>query len=122
VLNLCTIAGFGIIDCVLGGLTLAAVSNGNINATAGIVIIALCGMVISFGGYKFLHQFERYSWIFALVAIVIATGVGGKHLSTQTVTEPPAAATIVSFGGVIAGFLIPWAVRFPFFSTFGRLM
>ncbi|KAJ5314728.1 uncharacterized protein N7443_001612 [Penicillium atrosanguineum] len=117
-LNLCTIAGFGIIDCVLGGLTLAAVSDGNINATTGIVIIALCGMIISFGGYQFLHQFERYSWIFALVAIVIATGIGGHHLSTNAVTEPPAAATIVSFGGVIAGFLIPWAAMASDFAVY----
>ncbi|KAJ5917992.1 hypothetical protein N7454_010367 [Penicillium verhagenii] len=118
VLNLCTIAGFGVIDCVLGGLTLAAVSDGNINATAGIVIIGLCGMMISFGGYRFLHQFERYSWIFALVAIVIATGVGGHHLSTESTTEPPAVSTIISFGGVIAGFLIPWAAMASDFAVY----
>ena len=111
VLNLCTISGFGIIDCVLGGLTLAAVSHGSINATAGIVIVALVSMLIALGGYRCLHQFERYSWIVTLIAIVIATGVGGSHLSTQgSSSQPPAAATIVSFGGAIAGFLIPWAV------------
>lgn len=109
-MNLCTIAGFGVIDCVLGGSTLAAVSGGKIDATVGIVIIALIAMVVCFGGIKVLHQYERYSWIFALVAITIATGVGGKHLVNQ-VTDPTAsAATLVSFGGVVAGFLIPWAV------------
>ncbi|KAJ5902169.1 hypothetical protein N7495_002697 [Penicillium taxi] len=118
ILNLCTIAGFGIIDCVLGGMTLSAVSDGKINATAGIVIIAICGMVISFGGYKTLHQFERYSWIFALVAILVATGVGGKHLSTQVVTEPASGSTIVSFAGVIAGFLIPWAAMSSDFAVY----
>lgn len=110
-LNLCTIAGFGVINCVLGGSTLSAVSGGKVNATAGIVVIALLGMIISFGGIRFLHQYERYSWIPALIAIIVATGVGGKHLSNQAVTETPAAADIISFGGVIAGFLIPWAVR-----------
>jgi purine-cytosine permease-like protein len=89
------------------------VSNGSIDDTAGIVVIGICGMVVSFGGYKFLHQYERYCWLFALVAIVIATGVGGSKLSHQTPTEPPTAATVLSFGGVIAGFLIPWAVRTP---------
>lgn len=110
-LNLCTIAGFGVVSCVLGGSTLSAVSDGSIDDTAGIVVIGVCGMVVSFGGYKFLHQYERYCWLFALVAIVIATGVGGSNLSTQTTTVPPTAATVLSFGGVIAGFLIPWAVR-----------
>ncbi|KAL3472356.1 permease for cytosine/purines, uracil, thiamine, allantoin-domain-containing protein [Aspergillus californicus] len=116
--NLCTIAGFGIIDCVLGGMTLAAVSGGNINATVGIVITALCGLVIAMGGYKVLHQFERYSWIFALVAMLIATGEGGKHLSHQAATEPPTPATIISFGGVIAGFLIPWAAMASDFTVY----
>jgi purine-cytosine permease-like protein len=110
-LNLCTIAGFGVIDCVLGGTTLSAVSGGSIDATAGIVIIALIAMVVCFGGMRVLHQYERYSWIFALIAIIIATGVGGKHLSNQVVNPPATAATIVGYGGVVAGFLIPWAVR-----------
>lgn len=109
-INLCTIAGFGIIASVLGGQTLSAVSEGSIDSTAGIVIMGICGMVVSFGGYKLLHQYERYCWVFALIAIVITTGVGGKNLHFNTPTEPPAPATIISFGGVIAGFLIPWAV------------
>ncbi|KAL4864579.1 hypothetical protein BDV12DRAFT_188828 [Aspergillus spectabilis] len=117
-LNLCTIAGFGIIDCVLSGMTLAAVSGGNIDATTGIVIIAICGVVISAGGYKVLHQFEQYSWISALIAITIATGVGGKHLSKQGVTEPPTPASIISFGGIIAGFLVPWATMASDFTVY----
>ncbi|BCS28515.1 purine-cytosine permease family protein [Aspergillus puulaauensis] len=117
-LNLCTIAGFGVVSCVLGGSTLSAVSDGSIDDTAGIVVIGVCGMVVSFGGYKFLHQYERYCWLFALVAIVIATGVGGSNLSAQTPTVPPTAATVLSFGGVIAGFLIPWAGMAADFSVY----
>jgi purine-cytosine permease-like protein len=109
-LNLCTIAGFGVIDCVLGGFTLSAVSDGNIDSTAGIIIIALIGMFVSFGGYQFLHQYERYSWGFALIAIVIATGTGGKELFRQVEQPAPTPAAILSYGGIVAGFLIPWAV------------
>ncbi|KAI1261968.1 permease for cytosine/purines, uracil, thiamine, allantoin-domain-containing protein [Xylariaceae sp. FL1019] len=108
-LNLATLGGFGIICMVLGGSTLSAVSDGNIDSTAGIVIIGLIGLVVSFGGYKVLHQYERYSWILALVAIIITTGVGGKQLFKQAETAPPSPATIVSFAGVIAGYMIPWA-------------
>lgn len=89
---------------------LSAVSSGKIDDTVGIVVIALIAMVVCFGGYRALHQYERYSWIFALLAIVIATGVGGKELVKQAETAPASAATIVGYGGVIAGFLIPWAV------------
>ncbi|KAI0403952.1 permease for cytosine/purines, uracil, thiamine, allantoin-domain-containing protein [Xylaria palmicola] len=117
-LNLATISGFGIISCVLGGSTLAAVSDGNIDSTAGIIIIGLIGLFVSFGGYRFLHQFERYSWIFALVAIAITTGVGGDKLFNQAETAPPPASVIVSYGGVIAGFLIPWAAMASDFSVY----
>jgi hypothetical protein len=37
---------------------------------------------------KVLHQYERYAWIPALVAIIIATGCGGKKLTQQAVVEP----------------------------------
>ncbi|KAI0413626.1 permease for cytosine/purines, uracil, thiamine, allantoin-domain-containing protein [Xylaria grammica] len=117
-LNLATISGFGIISCVLGGSTLAAVADGRIDSTAGIIIIGLIGLFVSFGGYRFLHQFERYSWIFALLAIVITTGIGGKQLFNQAETAPAPAASIVSFGGVIAGFLIPWAAMASDFSVY----
>ncbi|KAF2971727.1 hypothetical protein GQX73_g1902 [Xylaria multiplex] len=117
-LNLATISGFGIISCVLGGSTLAAVADGRVDSTAGIIIIGLIGLFVSFGGYRFLHQFERYSWIFSLLAIVVTTGVGGKQLFNQAETVPPRAASIVSFGGVIAGFLIPWAAMASDFSVY----
>ena len=117
-LNLCTIAGFGIINCVLGGSTLSAVSSGKIDSSAGIVIIAIIGLVVSFGGYKFLHQYERYSWIFALIAIIITTGVGGKGLYNQPEHVGSPAALIISFGGVVAGFLIPWAAMAADFAVY----
>ncbi|KAK0709289.1 permease for cytosine/purines, uracil, thiamine, allantoin-domain-containing protein [Lasiosphaeria miniovina] len=118
VLNLCTIAGFGVIDCVLGGSTLAAASAGKLDATAGIVVIALVSMVVCFGGIRVIHAYERYSWVFALLAITIATGVGGKHLASQAETAPAEAATLVGFGGVVAGFLIPWAAMAADFSVY----
>ncbi|KAI1284331.1 permease for cytosine/purines, uracil, thiamine, allantoin-domain-containing protein [Xylaria sp. FL0933] len=117
-LNLATLAGFGIISCVLGGSTLAAVADGHIDSTAGIIIIGIIGLFVSFGGYRFLHQFERYSWIFNLIAIVIATGIGGKQLFNQADAAPVPPSVIVSYGGVIAGFLIPWAALASDFSVY----
>ncbi|KAJ3571927.1 hypothetical protein NPX13_g5214 [Xylaria arbuscula] len=90
----------------------------NLLPTVGIIIIGLIGLLVSFGGYRFLHEFERYSWIFNLVAIIIATGVGGKQLFNQVETAPVPPSVIVSYGGVIAGFLIPWAAMASDFSVY----
>ncbi|KAI1421369.1 permease for cytosine/purines, uracil, thiamine, allantoin-domain-containing protein [Xylaria sp. FL1777] len=117
-LNLATISGFGIISCVLGGSTLAAVADGQFDSTVGIIIIGLIGLFVSFGGYRFLHQFERYSRVVNLVAIIIVTGVGGKQLFNQVEKTPVQPSVIVSYGGVIAGFLIPWAAMASDFSVY----
>ncbi|KAI1825621.1 permease for cytosine/purines, uracil, thiamine, allantoin-domain-containing protein [Xylaria intraflava] len=117
-LNLASVSGFGIISCVLGGSTLAAVADGQIDSTAGITIIGLVGLFVCCGGYRFIHQFERYSWTFALISIIIATGVGGKELFNQVETAPAPPSVIVGFGGVMAGFMIPWAALASDFSVY----
>ncbi len=119
-LNLATITGFAVIDAVVGGQTLAAVNPGSISWTVGIVIVALIALFISFFGIKVLHQFERYAWIPSLIAMIIATGCGGKYLSQQVEVEAPEAAVVLSYGGLIAGFLIPWGAMSSDFGTYMR--
>jgi purine-cytosine permease-like protein len=119
-LNLATITGFAVIDSVVGGQTLAAVNPGSISRTVGIVIIALIALVISFCGINVLHQFERYAWIPSLIGIIIAVGYVGKHLSQQAEVGPPEAATVLSFGGLVAGFIIPWGAMSSDFATYIR--
>ncbi|KAK5128673.1 hypothetical protein LTR85_000006 [Meristemomyces frigidus] len=118
ILNLATLTGFCIIDSVIGGQTLSAVSGGHLTPTVGIVIIALVAMFICFFGIKVLHQYERFAWIPALIAIVVATGCGGKHLHEQVAVEAPAAATVLSFGALVAGFLLPWGALSSDFATY----
>jgi purine-cytosine permease-like protein len=117
-LNLATVTGFGVIDAVIGGQTLSAVNNGGLSVTGGIVIVCLITLVISFFGYKVLHQFERYAWLPALIAILVATGCGGKHLSKQVEVPAPAASTVISFGALVGGFVIPWAALSSDFATY----
>lgn len=97
------------IDSVVGGTALSAVSGYSLTVNAGIIIVSLLpcterkqesltsgsasqmgvlGLVMAFFGTKVLHQYERYAWIPVLVAIIIATGVGGKSLKNQSTFEP----------------------------------
>jgi purine-cytosine permease-like protein len=89
-LNLATLTGFCVVDSIIGGQALSAVKGGEtISATVGIVIIALLSLVIAFCGFRVLHRYERWAWIPALIALVIATKCGGKSLRKQV--EAPAA-------------------------------
>lgn len=118
-LNLATLTGFSIVDSIIGGQALSAVSDGTtINATVGIVIIALLSLLVSFCGFKILHVYEKYAWVPALIAIIITTGCGGKHLQNQSVVEPATSQQILSFGGLVASFMLPWAALASDFSTY----
>ncbi|KAF7562922.1 hypothetical protein G7046_g1189 [Stylonectria norvegica] len=110
VLNLATLTGFVVIICVVGGQCLSAVSGGSLTPDVGIVVIGLLSLFISFCGFRVLHYYEAYAWIPAVIAIAIATGCGGSDLKKQAQpAEAPAAAMVLSFGMIVASYMIPWA-------------
>lgn len=109
-LNLATMTGFTVIIFITGGQCLAAVSNGSISANAGIVIIGIISLVVSFCGFRVLHIYETYAFFFAIVAIAITVGCGGSGLSKQSPPAKPAtAANVLNFGMIVASYQIPYA-------------
>ncbi|KAH7073984.1 permease for cytosine/purines, uracil, thiamine, allantoin-domain-containing protein [Paraphoma chrysanthemicola] len=118
-LNLATLTGFCVVDSIIGGQALSAVKSGEtISATVGIVIIALLALIIAFCGFRVLHHYERWAWIPAVIALIITTGCGGKSLSQQVEAPAATAPQILSFGGLVAGFMLPWAALASDFSTY----
>lgn len=107
-LNAATVTGFSVIAAVVGGQSLSAVSDGDLSWNVGIAITCVVALILSFFGYRILHLYERWSWIPVLIAIVIAVGCGGNKLFMQAETAPPKASTILSYGCLIAGFIIPF--------------
>lgn len=117
-LNLATLTGFCVIMAVIGGQCLSAVGGGSVSPAVGIVIVALLALVISFCGFTVLHTYERFAWIPAVIAIVIATGCGGSHLKNQAPTEPATPQAVISFGMIVASYMIPWACLASDFTTY----
>ncbi|EIW55605.1 cytosine-purine permease [Trametes versicolor FP-101664 SS1] len=108
VFNLCSMTGFCILNCILGGQTLASISNGHLSWSVGIVVITLISLFVSFCGYRVLNWYERLAWLPVLVVYLVALGVGGKHLSNPPPAEPATAAAVLSFASTIAGFVITY--------------
>lgn len=54
VLNVLTMQGYLIINCIIGGQTLGAAS-AHLDATLGIVITGLISLAVTFCGYQTLH-------------------------------------------------------------------
>ncbi|KAL2127639.1 hypothetical protein VTI74DRAFT_10370 [Chaetomium olivicolor] len=118
-LNLATLIGFCVIMAVIGGQCLSAVADGRLSVTVGIVITAILTLGISFCGFRVLHHYERYAWIPAIISIIVAVGTGGKELHKQvTYDAPPTAANVLSFGMIVASYMIPWACLSSDFTTY----
>ncbi|TID25689.1 putative purine-cytosine permease fcy22 protein [Venturia nashicola] len=118
IFNLATTTGWCIISTIVAGQTLSAVSGGSLSWNLGIVIITLIALIIAFLGYKVVHQYERWCWIPALVAITITAGCGGHLLKNQAPAEPATAAGVLTFGCVVTSFTLTWALMASDFSVY----
>jgi purine-cytosine permease-like protein len=58
-LNIVIMVGYGMIDCIIGGQVLSAVSGGSMSIVVGIIIIAGISWVIAVFGMSFFHAYER---------------------------------------------------------------
>ncbi|KDR72652.1 hypothetical protein GALMADRAFT_252819 [Galerina marginata CBS 339.88] len=120
ILNLIGMIGFSILNCILGGQTLASVSSHNISWTVGIVVIAIISLLVSFSGYKVLAWYERLAWVPVLITFIVILAVGGKHLGSPAPATPATAATILSFASTLAGFAITYSPLSSDFTSYFR--
>ncbi|RHZ68113.1 purine-cytosine permease family protein [Aspergillus thermomutatus] len=91
ILNLIQMLGYCLIDCVVGGQILSAVSlNGNLSVAVGIVIIALISWVVATFGIDAFHYYERYAFLPQLIVVCVLFGVSATKydLSTPSVGDP----------------------------------
>ncbi|KAJ2995229.1 hypothetical protein NUW58_g1335 [Xylaria curta] len=118
ILNLATLTGFCVITCVVGGQCLSSVSDGSLTSAVGIVIIGVLSLFITFYGYNVLHNYERFAWIPALIAISITVGYGGSHLNQQVPAPVATPRGVLSFGMSIASYMIPFSTLASDFTTY----
>ncbi|MGH2482257.1 MAG: cytosine permease, partial [Ktedonobacteraceae bacterium] len=97
----CTVPVLGI---MLSGVIIRAL---------GILLIALLTTLVSIYGYRYVHRYERFSWlpmaiIFGAVAVVMFRTGHYKLFSTPTM-DAVEIAGLVSFGGAVFGFATGWS-------------
>lgn len=112
-LNSASLCGYTILNFILGGQTLSAVSpGGNLTPTVGIVIVAVISLVIAFAGIRVLHLVERWLWAPTLVCFCIliglaGTGPDGLHFPANP--PPSETSSILAMASTILGFLVSWS-------------
>jgi len=85
VLNIIVFLGYALIDAVVAGQILSAVSpGGSLSVIVGIVIVAVLTWGITTFGYSIFHYYERYAFLPQLVVYCILAGVAGPSFDTST--------------------------------------
>jgi purine-cytosine permease-like protein len=59
ILNIVIMVGYGMIDCVIGGQLLSAVSGGSMSIVVGIIVVALISWIVAVFGMSIFHFYER---------------------------------------------------------------
>lgn len=102
ILNGIVLLGYALIDLVIAGQILSAVSrNGSLNLVVGIIIVAVICWVISTFGIKLFHIYERYAWFPQVIALAILYGVSSKDWD---ITSPSTGSTATLAGNRLSFF------------------
>ncbi|GAA5922195.1 hypothetical protein JCM3775_003526 [Rhodotorula graminis] len=121
-LNCLACIGWSTINTIVGASALHAVTDTHqLPEPAGIVIIALITLFVALFGYKYVHAIERYSSIPVFVIFLIMLGQAGRfmHGGYGGVGEAEA-ASVLSFGGTIAGFSLGWTSLAADYTVYQR--
>ncbi|KAL1304044.1 hypothetical protein AAFC00_000481 [Neodothiora populina] len=133
ILNIIVMLGYCLIDAVVAGQILSAVSpNDSLSVIVGVVITAVITLLITVFGYSVFHWYERYSWLPQLIVFSILAGVAGPHFDLETPTQGDRLTRIgnrlsffsiclsaaITYSGSAADFFVYYPENTPRWKTF----
>jgi NCS1 nucleoside transporter family len=110
VFNVLACIGWSSVNSIVGGELIHAVNN-DVPGWAGIIIIAICTMLVCFFGYKVVHAYEFWSWIPTFIIFMIVLGVfahTGDFRNIPMGVGTSELGSVLSFGSVVYGFATGW--------------
>lgn len=110
-LNCIACIGWSSVNTMVSAQMLHTVNNGGMPIWAGVFLISAITFIIAVFGYKFVHIYEKWSWIpnvIIFIIIAVRFGMSGKFSYGSLATGPVEAAGVLSFGGAIFGFATGW--------------
>ncbi|KAF4220392.1 hypothetical protein CNMCM8980_009668 [Aspergillus fumigatiaffinis] len=127
-LNILTMLGYGMVNCILGGQIIFTISNGQTPVTVGIVVVAVLTWCIATFGMNLFHLWSRYAWILSLSVLCIMIGCAGPAFDSTHRLSPDlpqdTSAHRLSFFSLCFASAITWtpssADYFVYFPTSTR--
>lgn len=133
ILELIVLLGYSMIDLVIAGQILSAVSaNGSMSIAVGIVVVAIVSWLLSTFGIWVFQKYQRYAFIPPLIAFSILYGVSSHNfdLSTPSLGERRTVigsrisflsltlAAAITYGGAAADYFVYYPVTTPPIALF----
>ena len=112
IFNVGACIGWSVVNVIIGGQLVAALSGGKVPSWAGILILAILTTLVSIYGYRYVHRYERYAWIPMAVIFAIMLIVAAPHfgiVASSNTTAGAEIAALLSFGGAVYGFATGWS-------------
>jgi purine-cytosine permease-like protein len=100
-LNVVIGGGFAVVNVVVVGQILSAVSDYNMTIAVGCIIIAVIGYVVSVFGFALIHTFEKYSWIATFIIACVLIGQAAPYVDPSI----PSLDTGLGLSGSFLSFL-----------------
>ena len=110
--NVAACIGWSVVNVIIGGQLVKALSGGVIPSWAGILILAILTTLVSIYGYRYVHRYERYAWIPMAIIFAIMFFVALPHfhiIPPSNTTTAAEIASLLSFGGAVYGFATGWS-------------
>lgn len=85
--NIVINVGYGLIDCVVSGQILSAVSGGTLSPIVGIIVTALITWAVSTFGIKLFHPYQGYAWIPQVAILFILIGCASPKFDAVTPSQ-----------------------------------
>lgn len=111
VFNVAACIGWSVVNVIVGGQLVSALTGGAIPSWLGILGIATLTTLVSLYGYQYVHRYERVAWVPMAIAFGIMFLLAVPHVTivapkSQGVTY---VASLLSFGSAIYGFATGWS-------------
>ena len=102
ILNVLVGGGFAVVNVVVCGQILSAVSDYRMTISVGCVIVAVISYVISVFGFALIHTYEKYAWIPTIILLCVLIGQAGPHVSASVPAEDSGLALAGAFLSFLA--------------------
>lgn len=97
------------VNTIAGAVILYDVGQGKLPLAVAVLILGLIAILVSVTGYKWVHKYERYSWMIMTVCFCIIAGFGAKHFVNVPMGKGPSETSgVLSFGTAIWAFQVSW--------------